>query len=844
MVYRSLLTLLGIGHKHHSAGVRRRRRIEARRNQLRLEWLEDRRLLSTTALPKASTIAGSTPVLIATTTTLTSSPNPTQYGQAASFTATVAASSSSNAAPGGSVSFLIDSKTTVTEPISGGKAVYETTSLVAGSHTIVATYAGSTVDATSTSQTVTQMVNQAATSTSLTYSGSFVVGQPLSLTATVGVVAPGAGTRTGSVTFVAQPVTTTTSTSPPPAITDTVNLTGTAPSVTWSLPSGLPAGAYAITASYSGDPNFLTSTSTALDKTVTQLGTTTKLTTSVNPVVTGQPVTLTAAVASSSITLAATLGTAPTGTVTFYDGTTMLGTGPQTLGSGAVAQLTLPAAFATGGSQSLSAVYSGDPNYSTSTGTLSQSVLVATSMTLGSTPNPSQYGQAVTFTAALTAIGGVPTTSTTGGSATTGTVTGSVSFLIDSKTTVTESIVGGKAVYETTSLIAGSHTIVATFAGTSLFAAAPAQTVTQTVNQAATTTSLTYSGSFVVGQPLSLTATVGVVAPGAGTRTGSVTFVAQPVTTTTSTSPPPAITDTVNLSGTSSTVTWSLPSGLPAGAYAFTASYSGDPNFLGSTSTALDKTVTQLGTTTKLTTSVNPVVTGQPVTLTAAVASSSITLAATLGTAPTGTVTFYDGTTMLGTGPQTLGSGGVAQLTLPAGFATGGSQSLSAVYSGDPNYSTSTGTLSQSVLVATSMTLGSTPNPSQYGQAVTFTAALTAIGGVPTTNATGGSTTTGTVTGSVSFVIDSKTTVTESIVGGKAVYETTSLIAGSHTIVATFAGTSLFAAAPRRPSRRRSTRPPRPRASPTPEASSSASRLASRLRSASSRPARGRGPGA
>ena len=182
--------------------------------------------------------------------------------------------------------------------------------------------------------------------------------------------------------------------------------------------------------------------------------------------------------------------------------------------------------------------------------------------------------------------------------------------------------------------------------------------MTQVVNQAATITSLTYSGSFVVGQPLSLTAAVGVRPPGAGTRTGSVTFVAQPVTTTTSTSPPPAITDTVNLSGTSPTVTWSLPSGLPAAAYAITASYSGDSNFLGGTSTALDKTVTQLGTTTKLTTSVNPVVTSQPVTLTATVASSSISLTAILGGGRPGTVTFYDGTTMLGTRTAAWGSGG------------------------------------------------------------------------------------------------------------------------------------------------------------------------------------------
>jgi len=472
MVYRSLLRLLGIGQKRRSAGVRRSRRIEARRNQLRLEWLEDRRLLSTTALPTTGTITGSSPVLIATTTNLASSLNPSQYGQAVSFTATVASSSSNSGTPGGYVSFQIDSNT-FTEPISSGKAVYQTTSLIAGSHTIVATYTGTTTYATSASQTVTQMVNQAATTTSLTYSGSFVVGQPLSLTATVGAVAPGGGTRTGSVTFVAQPVTTTTSTSPPQSIMDTVNLSGTSPTVTWSLPSGLPVGSYAITASYSGDPNFVGSTSTALDKTVTQLGTATKLTTSVNPVVTGQPVTLTATVASSSTSLTTTLGVGPTGTVTFFDGTTMLGTGPQSLGTGGVAQLTLPTGFAMGGSHSLKAVYSGDPNYSTSTATFTETVAstaTKSSVSLTSSANSAVVGQPVTFTVTIS----TSTSPTIGAS-------GMVTFLDGQTTLGMVSVANDQATFTTSTLAAASHAITAMYSGDANFTSGTSSTLTESI---------------------------------------------------------------------------------------------------------------------------------------------------------------------------------------------------------------------------------------------------------------------------------------------------------------------------------------------------------------------------
>ena len=73
----------------------------------------------------------------------------------------------------------------------------------------------------------------------------------------------------------------------------------------------------------------------------------------------------------------------------------------------------------------------------------------------------------------------------------------------------------------------------------------------------------------------------------------------------------------------------------------FTASYSGDSNFAGRVAGTLTKTVAQAATTVALTSSANPSIYGQAVTFTATVASS------TTGT-PTGSVTFFDGSTALG----------------------------------------------------------------------------------------------------------------------------------------------------------------------------------------------------
>jgi hypothetical protein len=93
--------------------------------------------------------------------------------------------------------------------------------------------------------------------------------------------------------------------------------------------------------------------------------------------------------------------------------------------------------------------------------------------------------------------------------------------------------------------------------------------------------------------------------------------------------------------------------------------------------------ITQAGTTTSVTASSSSVTPGQNVMLTAQVDS------ATTGT-PTGSVAFYDGTTLLGTAPITAGAAAISTTSLTAGSTN----AISAVYSGDNNFTTSTGSIS------------------------------------------------------------------------------------------------------------------------------------------------------
>ena len=119
-----------------------------------------------------------------------------------------------------------------------------------------------------------------------------------------------------------------------------------------------------------------------------------------------------------------------------------------------------------------------------------------------------------------------------------------------------------------------------------------------------------------------------------------------------------------------------------------------------------------------MTSSANTSVYGQSVTFTATVKAAS----PGSGT-PTGTVTFYDGTTDLGNGTLSAGTA-----TFSTTFVVVGSHSITAVYSGDTNFTTSTSSaLTQTVnQAATTTAVVSAVNPSIYGQPLTFTATVSA----------------------------------------------------------------------------------------------------------------------
>jgi hypothetical protein len=100
-------------------------------------------------------------------------------------------------------------------------------------------------------------------------------------------------------------------------------------------------------------------------------------------------------------------------------------------------------------------------------------------------------------------------------------------------------------------------------------------------------------------------------------------------------------------------------------------------------------TITQAPTTTSLSPSSASITLGQSVTLIAQVAS-------TTSGAPTGTVTFYDGGTLLNTGTLNIGT---ATYTTAA-LAPGLTHTITATYSGDTNFTTSSTTSSTLVTVA------------------------------------------------------------------------------------------------------------------------------------------------
>jgi hypothetical protein len=206
------------------------------------------------------------------------------------------------------------------------------------------------------------------------------------------------------------------------------------------------------------------------------------------------------------------------------------------------------------------------------------------------------------------------------------------------------------------SLSVGTHGLQLSYSGDANYNPRALPAITQVVNKAPTSTALAAVATALVGEPVSLAASVS--GQFGGVPTGSVEFLDGS-----------ASLGTQSLDA-SSKAAFSL-STLPAGLHTLTASYAGDHNFVASSSAGVSVDI-QNPTTTTVSAAPTTATVGNSIALTATIRSS--------GVLPTGTVDFIANGTMA-LGSATLDGSGNALLNTTS--VPGGVNAVTASYRGD-----------------------------------------------------------------------------------------------------------------------------------------------------------------
>jgi glyoxylate utilization-related uncharacterized protein len=710
----------------------------------------------------------------------TSSPEPVSVTQASASVTTTAnpttevvgsgalkdtATLSSGFNPTGTITFTLTGPgggTVDTESVTvSGNGTYSTptgfTPTTAGSYSWSASYNGDTNNKNAASAaepvTVSQVTPSLATTANPT---SETVGSgALKDTATLS----GGFNATGTITFKL--------TGPGSTVVDTETATVSG-NGTYSTPTGFvptTAGAYFWVASYSGDTNNQAATSANEPVTVTKASP--GITTTANPT--------TEVVGTGALKDTATLsgGFNPTGSITFTltdPSSTVVDTETVTVSGNGTYSTPTGKVPTTAGTYHWVASYSGDTNnQAAASGATSEPVVVTplSGVSITTTANPTTE---VVGTAALK-----DTATLSGGTSPTGiitfTLTGPGGATVD-----TEMVsVSGNGTYSTPTgfvpTTAGSYSWVASYGGDPANSPATSSPEPVTVTQASPSVTTTANPtSEVVGSgALKDTATLS----GGFNPTGSITF------TLTGPGGGTVDTETVTVSGdgTYSTPTGKVPT--TAGAYVWTATYSGDTNNKAFTSANEPVTVTQASP--SLTTTANPT--------SEVVGSGALKDTATLssGFSPTGSITFKltgPGSTVVDTETVTVSGNGT--YATPTGFTptTAGSYFWVASYSGDTNNTTAT-SANEPVTVTTATTsLTTTANPTSGTVSVTtLKDTATLSGGFSPTGSI-----TFTLTDPTSTVVDTETVA----VSGNGTYATPTgfvpTTTGTYNWVAVYSG--------------------------------------------------------
>lgn len=651
----------------------------------------------------------------AATLALTVAPNPVIVTN--NVTLTLAASGP-GLTPTGTVVFYDGGTALGSAVLSGsGGATYSTLQLTPGTHALSVQYAGDSATVAGVSNVVNEVVQQAPTVTALASSAATVaVGTTVTLTATVTV--QGGPAPTGTVTFKSGTTT---------LVTAALGSNGVA---TLTL-SSLAPGVQNLVATYNGDTDDSGSASAPLVETVQQIGTTTVLATDANPAHALASLHLTATVTMAAGSVA---DGAITGLVTFSEGSVVLGTAAVDANGNALLELSTLAV----GQHTITAVYGGSTNYSGSgSASLIETVAQARTTTTLAGNASVLAGTAYTLTATTTFPAAVGS--------------GTVTFL-DAGTRIGVGTVNsqGVATLTITTLAVGGHVILAQYGGDSNYAGSRSVPLAMTVEQDPTTTAVTAGPSPAAeSQSVTLTATVSAVSQN---FTASVNFLDGGATIGTA---------MVSPGGVATLTTTSLS----LGTHAITAVYGGDTNHEASISGPASELIVQ-SVAMLVAASANPSTSGTSLTFSSKVAGSPGS------PIPTGTVTFLDGSSVLGTG--TLDATGVATFTTSTMAV--GTHAITATYAGDPHYGAGSAAMTETVQSAgTQIALTASASPAVYGAPVSLLATITSTGAA--------------ATGTITFTEGGGAIGNAGIDGsGNAKLTLSTLAPGLHLIIANYAG--------------------------------------------------------
>ncbi len=628
----------------------------------------------------------------ATKATPTIALTPSSYapsaGSSLTLTADITPPSTGAATPTGSVTFSVAGNAVGTATVSGGTATLTITAPAVGTYALSAAYSGDGNYNSAATSGVNITVTKGTTSITVApASATPTAGSSMVVTATITASTSGTTVPTGTVSFTMDGS---------PVGSNPVSGGRTA-SVTITVPS---TGTHTLQATYSGDSNFLSSVSSVASFTVAKTTTITVVVPSTTAPALGAslPVTI-------DVTPATVNTSYPSGTVTVTVDGASVGVVTLAAGSPATASFTIPASTLTPGTHAISGVYSGNTYYATSTASGVTVTVPKSPTTMTVTPSTTTPSGGSSLSVSSTVIATSP-----GASPPTGTVT----FTLDGATAATSALIPGSPSTATaliSQITPGTHVLEAKYSGDSYYASATSQSVILTVSKSPT--SITISPSTLTptaGSSMTVTASITSSSPSTEAPSGTVTISMDGVTVGTGTVVP----------GTPATATIKVPL-VSAGTHVLVGTYSGDTYYTGSNSPTVTIEAAQGATMTTLTATPPSLTAGKAETLTATIAPVNAVLGVTYTI--TGTVSFYDSKTLLGTVPVASNSATLTGVAL----ADNESHTITAVYSGDTNWlgSTSTPLPLEATTLPDIVVLSSNITTVQPGAAVVLTATVT-----------------------------------------------------------------------------------------------------------------------